>query len=111
MTEVKQNSEAKIADLIEETLVLCAADVSILRTKIIAGAPGPLESDFYNFRENFDFLFTLSGSYKEIDKDMKTKIEKWINSMEEINANNIMKAIKLFNDYKDDLFKNSIVVK
>lgn len=111
MENVKAEAENRISDTVEETLILCAADASILRTKIIGGAPGDIEGDYFSFRENFDFLFTLSSSNKEIDSDLKKQIEVWLLKVENLDAKNVLNAIKMFNNYKDELFNNKVVVR
>jgi len=94
-----------IETVFKNTSILSARIRNILTTGI-GGNPIPL---YVNFKEQFDFLFSISSDHKSIrESELIEEITTW-RDKKGLTALEIIHGLKLFEQYKTQLFKGQLL--
>lgn len=80
-----------------------------LRAFLTTNTPGNPQVVFNEFKRRFDSLFTLSSSKRELNKDVVCKTKEWLNKPSSYNNSSIAEGVRLFEEYKDELFRLNIL--
>jgi len=107
--------QTKIKSYIEaEFIAISQIYVPELRAFLTTNNPGNPIIVLNNFKKRFDALFTLSNNKEELNQKVVNEVREWLNTplrydnSKEI-AQNIKKALDLFEAYKKELFKYGII--
>jgi hypothetical protein len=106
---VSLSNDSRLVDDIETVF----KDISILSARIrnilttgIGGNPIPL---YVEFKGQFDFLFCMSSDHKNIrEMELKGEIVAWRDKAG-ISYPQIIQGLKLFEQYKTELFKGQLL--
>ena len=94
---------------IEVVFLSICLDVSFLRVYFTTKAPGAVYPRFRQFKEGFDYLFTLSSNKKELNQDIVKRAKEWLDKPSKESKESVFTGIKLFEEYKAELFKQNIL--
>lgn len=107
-TEIYQEQYTPLNAQIELVFNEVVKYMAILRTDITMNRPGELYDPFCDFKEAFDYLFSLSCD--RIENDIIKDIEKWLNNTyHNLTINDVKCGIKLFRKYKKILIYEKMV--
>lgn len=110
MEQIYQDRNTSLKKNIELGFIDVCTDVIELRGMIMSNEPGNIDVTFADFRRDFDGFFTMSSDNKKIDKQLSGRIDKWLNTKVGVLTPRIIKeGIKLFTEYKSELFKQDII--
>lgn len=101
-TNIKAHIEAEFVEI-------SRAYVPQLRAFITTSAPGNPQIVLNEFKKRFDSLYTLSSSKKELKQDIVSKVKAWLDSSLKYNRGAIKEALALFEEYKNELFKQNVI--
>ena len=94
-----------IETVFKDTSILAAKIRNILTTGM-GGNPIPL---YVNFKEQFDFLFSMSSDHKSIrELDLIEEITTW-RDKKGLKGSEVIHGLKLFEQYKTQLFKGQLL--
>lgn len=101
-TNIKAHIEA-------EFIEISRGYVPQLRAFITTNAPGNPQMVLNAFKMRFDALYMLSSSKKELSQDVTKKVREWLDKRLVYNHNTIKEALILFDEYKNELFKQNVI--
>ena len=110
MEPIYQDRDTSLKKNIESGFIDVCIDVTALRSMIMNDEPGNIDAVFAEFRQDFDGFFTMSSDNKKIDKELVGRVDTWLNTrFGALTPRIIKKGIKLFMEYKSELFKQDII--
>lgn len=101
-TNIKSHIEVEFIDISRNY-------VPTLRAFMTTPIPGNPIVVFNEFRKRFDALFTLSCNKKELKPDIVEDVRKWLNTKSQCTDTDIRDGIRLFEEYKTELFKHNVI--
>lgn len=110
MEQIFQDRDTSLKKNIESGFIDVCVDVTALRSMVMNNDPGNIDAIFSEFRRDFDGFFTMSSDNKKIDKELVIRVDTWLNTRFGALTPRIIKdGIKLFTEYKSELFKQDII--
>lgn len=107
-TDIQLEKQTSLNTQIEMVFNEVVKFTAILRTDITMNRPGDLYDPFCDFKESFDYLFSLSCNM--VDHAITNKIDIWLNqNYHTLNIKDIKCGIDLFIKYKRLLMNNNII--
>ncbi len=101
-TNIKSHIEVEFIDLSRNY-------IPTLRAFMTTPIPGNSVMVFNEFRKRFDALFVLSCNKKELKQETVEDVRKWINAKTLCTDADIREGIRLFEEYKAELFKHNVI--
>lgn len=109
-TLITPEQETTIKNHIEvEFIEISRYYVPSLCAFITTNAPGNPIIVFREFKKRFNSLYTLSSAKKDLNKDLIGKVKIWMAARHSGNNKDIEAGLKLFDEYKNELFKTNIL--
>ena len=103
-------TESKIKNAIEEEFITLSRDIApYLRVLLKSRMPGNLPMVFEEFKKHLDSLFMLTSNKKELKKETIESINKYLNTRHKPTTNDMEEGLRLFNDYKAELFRMNVI--
>jgi len=110
MEQIYQDRDTSLKKNIESCFIDVCIDVTDLTPMITDDEPGNIDAVFSEFRSDFYRLFIMSSDNKKIDKELVGRVDSWLNTRFGALTPRIIKdGIKLFMEYKSELFKQDII--
>jgi len=106
---ISEDIKTPLKGRIETSFISTSDKSSLLRSIVYNGKVGNVYTIFEDFRENFDFLFSISSDNTKINDEIRTEINLWFNKPTPTNPNSITEGLRLFSKYKAELFKQGII--
>ena len=106
---IAQDTKTTLKDEIESSFIQTSSKSSLLRSIMYNKKVGNIFIVFEDFRENFDFLFSISSDNSKINDKIRKEIEVWLNRPTPTAKNTAVEGLRLFSEYKAELFKQAII--
>ena len=104
-----------IIDTIEHLFIQTCLFETELHTHITMHTPGRTYTKLRNFATCFGYMFTLSSGRKEINTELKQKVQAWLDCSpidrenDKIDTNHIRAGVALYSQYTAELFDTGIL--
>lgn len=106
---INQDIKTTLKDEIEASFIQTSSKSSLLRSIMYNKKIGNIFIVFEDFRENFDFLFSISSDNSKINDKLRKEINVWLNRPTPTGKKTAVEGLRLFSEYKAELFKQAII--